>query len=38
MEILNTKIKTATAISIRSDGSVVRIHFDNIYTLAKLIY
>ena len=37
MEILQTKIKNANSISLRSDGSVDRINVDMIYTLAKLI-
>ena len=37
MEILQTKIKNATAISLWSDSSVYRTHVDKIYTLAKLI-
>ena len=35
MEILQKKIKNATPISLRSDGSLDRTHFDKIYTLAK---
>ena len=38
MEILQTKIKNANSISLRSDGSVDRTNVDMIYTLAKLIY
>ena len=37
METLHTQIKNASAISLRSDGSVDRTHVDKIYTLAKLI-
>ena len=37
METLQTKIKNANSISLRSDGSVDRTNVDKIYTLAKLI-
>ena len=37
METLPIKNKNATAISLRSYGSVDRICVDKIYTLAKLI-
>ena len=37
METLQTKIKNANSISLRSDGSEDRTNVDKIYTLAKLI-
>ena len=37
METLQTKIKNANSISLRSDGSLDRTNVDKIYTLAKLI-
>ena len=37
METLQQTIKNATIVSLRSDGSVDRIHVDNLYTFAKLI-
>ena len=37
MNTLQTKIKNATSIYLRSDGSVERTFVDKIYTLVKLI-